>query len=254
MVTPGLNTLVALVRDNFTWLDGAALLWFAICSIGYAEVTNRAPTGSRNILNAIFEQRRRWMVTMAQRDVRVPDILILANFGQMTALFATTCVFILGGLAAVLLTGDAGRSAFQAMPLVGETTQIAWTAKLGVLAVLFISAFFKFIWAHRLNQYLGIAIGATPLCDDADAAGRDRQVRLATVLANRASINTYRGFHAFYFAVAALAWFFHAALFLLATTLVLGMLYRREYISRSARAIFEATTAAPPEDEKGPYV
>lgn len=228
------------VLRELTWLDYAALAWFAACQVGYGYWGGLRRKDEGSFVAAIFAQRAMWMQAMSVRDLRMSDMLILQSFNQMTGFFATTTVLTLGGLGALAFSGENARAALQSFPLIAETSINVWLVKLFVLIVLFISAFFKFVWAHRLNQYLAVAIGATPGPDSPNEAARHRQVRLATVLANRASINTYAGLHAYYFAIAALSWFVHAALFILATTLVVLALYRREHTSLSARAIRDA--------------
>lgn len=224
----------------FTLLDYAALAWFALCQLGYGHLVGMRRDQSGTFVNGIFAQRERWMRVMAGRELRMIDMMILQSFNQMTGFFATTSVLILGGLSALLGLGEAGRASLQSYPIIAETSIDAWVMKIGVLLVLFISAFFNFIWAQRLNQYLAVAIGATPMPDDVDQSTRSRQVELTTILANRASINSYRGMHAYYFAIAALTWFIHAGVFMVATTLVVLALYRREHISVASQAIRSA--------------
>ena len=45
------------------------------------------------------------------------------------------------------------------------------------------------------------------------------------------------GLRAFYYAIAGMAWFFHPVAFMLATSWILAILIRRDYFSRSRRAI-----------------
>ncbi len=237
---------------QFSWLDAIALAWFALCSIGYNRLMIRTSSSTRRFIDAVFAQRRRWMVEMAKRDLRMTDLLILASFNQMTAFFATTSVFILGALTAAAFSGDAFRQAHHDLGLGPDVTSAVWFTKIAVLEVLFLSAFFKFVWAHRLSQYMAVAIGATPQPGDPDTAARDAQVALATTLANRASVHTYSGLHAYYFGLAALAWFIHPVAFILATTLVTAALYRREYVSDAAQAIrVSAEAVAAPANERG---
>lgn len=232
------------VAGELSGLDYVAMFWFALCQLGYRWVTHRRGGQSLSFISAIMTQRRRWMQAMSERELRMVDIMISQSFNQMTGFFATTTVFILGSLAALLASGDNARTSLQSLALIGDTSVSVWTVKISALIVLFISAFFKFVWAHRLNQYLAVAIGATPAFDHPDGETRERQVVLATTLANRASVNTYAGLHAYYFAIAGLTWFIHAGVFIAATTVVVCVLYRREYISESARAIRDAAAGA----------
>ena len=93
-----------------------------------------------------------------------------------------------------------------------------------------------FVWAYRLNTYCAVLIGAVPGSANIDKNAEDQAER-AGKIANLASRHFNRGLRAFYFALAALAWVVHPVGFIITTTWVTVVLYRRDFRSRSQQII-----------------
>ena len=75
---------------------------------------------------------------------------------------------------------------------------------------------------------------------NADPPGRDARW---TTPASRAAEDFNRGLRAFYFALAAIAWFFHPWLSVAGSALVLYILYQRDFRSRTLHALAGPSTA-----------
>ena len=97
-------------------------------------------------------------------------------------------------------------------------------------------AYFKFTWAHRQYSLMLILIGATP--------DRSRRPDVLEAYAQKcARINTLagdefnRGIRSYYFGFAALGWFLHTAAFVALTVLILVVLWRRDFRSKTTRAL-----------------
>lgn len=123
------------------------------------------------------------------------------------------------------------------MEVVGElrysvqSTREIWELKLIALLLVFIYAFFKFTWSMRHFNYLSIMIGAAPSSRAPPEWSGSYAERAARVSSN--ATNTFnRGLRAYYFGLAFLSWFLHPLIFIVATALVVGVLYRREFMSR----------------------
>ena len=110
--------------------------------------------------------------------------------------------------------------------------------KILLMIVIFVYAFFKFTWAMRQFNFLSLMIGTAPAKSDEPAAIESFINRAAT-LASLAGENSNRGLRAFYFAMAAMSWFMHAVLFMAVSALVVGILYHREFRSRTLLALME---------------
>ncbi len=116
-------------------------------------------------------------------------------------------------------------------------TPFIWEAKQLLIMAILVYAFFKFAWAFRLSHYGSIMIGAMPNPDAAHSEECAHHAERTARLIGLAGEHSNSGIRSFYHAIAALAWFFHPLLFMLATTWVILILARRDFFSRSLRLI-----------------
>jgi uncharacterized membrane protein len=227
--------------DLFTPIDIAAFVYFFAAIALYRYLCAPDALGGRSMPGAIQAQRVRWMANMAMRgDHRTMDIILLNNLAQGNAFFASTTALIVGGMAAVMGSGDKAQAALERLPYAAMTSPILWELKLVTIIMIFVFAFFKFAWAFRLGHYTAIMIGAAPLLKTDDPAAKaacdDHAARTAR-LAGLSAEHSNSGLRAFYYAIAVLAWFYHPVAFIAATTWVLIILARRDYFSRSLAVI-----------------
>lgn len=220
-----------------TSLDFAALAWFAAAVALFDMLLKSPRCRARTIAGAIQTQREQWMRNMAGRENRLVDTGILQTLSHGNAFFASTSAIAIGGLAALMGSGDAAQGLIERIPYVAKSSGALFEIKLVLLATLFIFSFFKFAWAFRLSHYTGIMIGATPIPDGSNLAACEHHAKLTADLIGVAADHANTGLRSFYYAIAALAWFFHPLLFMLATTWVVMILVRREFFSRSYRII-----------------
>jgi uncharacterized membrane protein len=226
-------------------LDLIAFVVFAILICGYQIVSGYPPLVDRSIVSAIQVQRVAWMRLMAVRDVRIVDAQLLASLTQGNAFFASTSAIGIGGLAAMLGSGDQVQALFERLPYAARSTPVLWEVKLILMITLFIYAFFKFAWASRLSHYGAIMIGATPIADGNNHADCESHALRTAGLIGLAGEHSNNGLRAFYYAIAVLAWFYHPLAFIAATVWVLGIVVRRDFFSRSRRLIAGPKTARP---------
>ncbi len=76
-------------------------------------------------------------------------------------------------------------------------------------------------------------IGATPIFKVGNEPHCDAHAERTAKLIGIAAEHANSGLRSFYYAIAALAWFFHPWAFVAATTWVLVILIRRDFFSRS---------------------
>lgn len=217
-------------------IDIAAFFWFVLCWAGYS-VTARVPSlEQRSIVGAMQAQRLAWLHTMARRENRIVDAQVLGSLSQGNAFFASTSAIAIGGLATVTGSGDKAIAFLERIPLAAKGSPLLWELKIVLLIAIFMYAFFKFAWAFRLSHYTAIMIGATPQPEEADAATREAHAVRTAGLIGIAAEHANSGLRSFYYAMAAMGWFFHPLLFIISTTWVVLILLRRDFFSR-ARAI-----------------
>jgi len=218
-------------------LDAAALAFFLIVAGGYQLLLRYSSLRRRSITGAMLPHRMAWMLNMAKRDNRLMDAALLTNLSQGNAFFASTAAIAIGGLVTVLRYGDSARSMLANIPLTADTPAFLWEIKAMFLMAIFVYAFFKFAWAFRLTHYLCTMIGATPELDANNEPECQDFARRAGQLAAIMADHSASGLSSFYYAIAALAWFFHPVLFMIATAWVVAILVRRDFFSHSLKAI-----------------
>ena len=217
----------------FTLLDWMALAIFAACWLGYALVVDRVPSiRARSVIAAMDEHRRRWMLAAIDRDNRIADIAAIGNLMSSTSFLATTSIFLLGGLVAMLSAPDIGRRVVAALPWGEPPDEALWEVKIGLLLVIFINAFFELTWALRQFNYTSTLVMGMP-----QGAAAVPQAEAAARLASRGARHFNTGLRSYYFGLAALAWIIHPLALVLASLLVLRELHRREFRSAARDAL-----------------
>jgi uncharacterized membrane protein len=218
-------------------LDLIALAWFFLAFGGYQLISGRKSSERRSIVGAVQAQRVAWMRNLAIRDNRAIDAILIQALSQGNAFFASTSAIAIGGLTAVLGSGEQMRALLRRLPFATSDTTQLWELKALLLIAIFIYAFFKFAWAFRLSHYTAIMIGSMPVLTETNRPECDSHAERAARLIGIAADHTNGGVRSFYYAFAAMAWFFHPLLFMLATAWILAILIRRDFFSRSLRII-----------------
>jgi uncharacterized membrane protein len=105
--------------------------------------------------------------------------------------------------------------------------------KVLVLIGIFVYAFFRFSWSMRQYTFVALVIGAMPPPEEFASGRQDRQqtAERAGQLVGAAAETFNDGLRAYYFSFAAMAWFFSPLALVLATALVVMILYGREFKS-----------------------
>lgn len=209
-------------------LDFAAVGTIVVCwfLIGWMIEHPGARRPSVTIL--MSERRRDWMKVFVTRDPRIFDSQILGGLRQGTAFFASTCLLAIGGVLALVgntapLQGVAAEVSEMPVPV------LIWQLKLGLVALFLTNAFLKFVWANRVFGYCAVMMAAVPN-DPGDPATYPRAAQAAE-LNIRAAINFNRGLRGMYFALGALAWLLGAVALIIATVIVVWIVWSREFAS-----------------------
>jgi len=220
-----------------TPLDLIALAYFFLVIAFYRVISGSRWLEARSLIGAVQAQRVRWMLNMAGRENRMLDAILLGSLSQGNAFFASTSAIAVGGLAATMGSSDKVQAILGRLPYVAPATPLVWEAKQLLIMGILVYAFFKFAWAFRLSHYGSIMIGAMPEADAAHGEECRLHAERTARLIGLAGEHSNSGIRSFYHAIAALAWFFHPLLFMLATTWVIMILVRRDFFSRSLRLI-----------------
>ena len=119
-----------LLRSLLTPLDMAALAFYFISMIAYRTFTDRMPSmRQRNLVGAVQRQRDMWLRNMSRRDNRNMDIILLGTVGQGNAFFASTTAIAIGGIAALMGSGERAQSMLEKLPLVAKANGFSPTTR-----------------------------------------------------------------------------------------------------------------------------
>lgn len=213
-------------------LDLVALGWFCCCWFGYTFYAEYMRDHSDNLLQIMNQYRLRWMQQMLKRGNRMADETAIGNLLRSIAFFASTSILILAGLVSLLGQQEQVTSVVQTLPYSTSSSVLLWEVKVLLLALIFIYGFFKFTWSLRQYNYAAIFVVAAPLEHEHQDYHDDIARSGARLLANAAR-HFNMGLRAYYYGLAALAWFIHPGLFMLTSVIVVLIMYRREFHSRA---------------------
>lgn len=222
-----------------TWLDVLAFVYFVAAWVGYAAFATRHGATVPSLQTSMDGFRRVWMVRMIERDNRMVDVNVMRNLTRSSQFFASTTMLILGALVALMGYVQQALDVVSGLPFTVKGTQRAIEIKILLLVVIFVYAFFKFSWGIRQLNFCSVLVGAAPKPPQSDPEQHAADINRITRITSSASVNFNNGLRAYYFGLAALAWFLHPWLMVVATTWVVYVLYRREFRSKTLQALIE---------------
>jgi uncharacterized membrane protein len=218
-------------------IDFAAFAWLFVCWLGYTYFADHFRQDRRTLVSTLHEYRVLWMRRMLERDIRTGDVNIVASLIHSDSLFATTSMFVLAGLVTILGTLDRARAVVSELSFAVQASKELWEVKVLLLVLIFVYAFFKFVWSLRQFNFALVMIGAAPMPEEVNAPDRADYPERAARLITRGVNTLNRGLRAYYFGLATLAWFIQPGLFAVASIWVVLVLYRREFRSITLRTL-----------------
>ena len=215
------------------WTDWLAMAVFFGAWMLYAWYAQRGHKGGTTLLSRTNRYRHYWLLQATYREPRILDGIIQQALSSTPSFFSSTTIIIIGGVFALLGVTERANELVSELPFAQATPVAVFDLKVLVLLTIFVYAFFRFTWAMRLNTFVALAIGAMPPGADFAAAKFDRDVhaRRASRLVGLAAEAFNSGLRAYYMSFAVIAWFFSSTAFMVASLLVVGVLYRREFQS-----------------------
>ncbi|MDP1536498.1 MAG: DUF599 domain-containing protein [Burkholderiales bacterium] len=228
---------------SLTWLDIAACVFFALSWAGYATFALWRAKSVPTLHSAMDGYRRQWMVRMIERDNRMVDVNIMRNLVRSSQFFASTTMLVLGALIALLGYVQQAMDVVSGLPFTVKASTRLLEIKVVLLVLIFVYAFFKFSWAIRQLGFCSTLIGAAPQQPAENPEQYAVEINRVTLVTSYAGTNFNDGLRAYYFALAAMTWFLHPYLMLIATAWVVYVLYHREFESRTLYALTRDDTS-----------
>ncbi len=178
--------------------------------------------------------RAKWMEVLLTRPNRIVDAQILTMLQQSSRYFSSGMMIAIGAVIALMSRPDL-QSEFESIFHV-DIAQSLWNLKLFFTGLVLAGGFFKFLWASRVFGYCAIVLAAIPEIENTEAT---REAQRATKLNVAASKSFNRGLRAIYYALASLCWLLGALPLIIATLIVTGIVWRREFRSQTRHALLE---------------
>jgi len=224
---------------GFTSIDMLAIGFFFCSWVGHFWIINSSPLRSRTITHHMNVMRVRWMRALMHRDPKMFDALIQNQFQQGVLFFASTSILIVGALLAGLGATDKAIDMLTDLPFSTTNSRTVWEVKVVLITCIFVFSFFKFAWSHRQFNYVTIIAGAVPPPEKLNKEQKETYAQKMAAVHALAAMHFTTGLNAYFFALAAFAWFLNAWAFIIATLWVTAVLYRRAFASRFMNIISE---------------
>lgn len=229
--------------SDYSIINIGAIIWFCSAWAGYAYFAKYKARQGVNLSSALNRQRLNWMEQVIEREHRVMDASLVANLERNTSFLASTSILVLAGLLTALSIVDNISHVLQSLPFytLKENSVIWVQVKILILVVIYVYAFFALTWSMRQYGFASVMIGSAP---SSETAARDKELKTKYMYASSKVIDmaghAYNyGLRAYYFSLAILPWFLSPWLFVLSTSLVVLVLYMREFHSRPYHVIRE---------------
>jgi uncharacterized membrane protein len=226
-----------------TLLDVCALIFFLACWMGYPAFAAWRGAHLPSLAKEMNVRRRRWISRMIERENRMTDVNIVRNLARSSQFFASTTMLILGALVALMGYTEKAATVMAELPFTVRTSERLWEIKVLLLIVIYVYTFFKLSWSIRQFNYCSTLVGGAP-AHTPDPEQHADEIDTITHIISFASENFNNGLRSYYFSLAALAWFVQPWLMMATTIWVVGVLYAREFNSRTLQEL-TAKPAAP---------
>lgn len=220
---------VLIFQNQWDWV---ALGWFVAVWAGYTAYARRAAVHRDSLTATLYAYRIDWMRNMLNHENRITDVALLGNLSSMVNFLATTTILVLAGIVTMISSTEKVLSVLENHTFVVPATREEVQFKLLVLAIIFVFAFFKFTWSMRQHTFCNIVMGALPIVKVGEETDEHHQLaEYAARISDRAGNEFNYGLRSYYFALAVLAWFLGPWVFIAVTTMMIYILYRREFQS-----------------------
>jgi uncharacterized membrane protein len=215
------------------WQDWLAIVWFFGCWLTYSWFARHESVRRPSILRATNRYRHFWMLQATGRDPRVLDGIITQNLSSTPSFFSSTTIIIIGGLFALMGTTDRASELVREIPFAVQTSVLIFDLKVLLMIGIFVFAFFRFSWSMRQYTFAALLIGSLPSPQDFESGKFDRETFAARAshMVGLAAETFNDGLRAYYMSFALMAWFFSSTAFMIATAVVVLILYKREFRS-----------------------
>jgi uncharacterized membrane protein len=218
-------------------IDLIALSTFFLSWSGYTWFARKRAKTTNCIARCLHQHRIHWMYETITREVRVGEAALLSNLERNIAFFASSTLLILAGILTLFAKIDTLEGVIYSMPYADHVSHLTFQIKLSLLAFIFVLSFFQFTWSMRQYGFVNVMVGAAPIDTSGVNDNLKAYAKQMAIVQDQAAHSYNYGLRSYYFALAAICWFFHPFLFITMSIWVVYTLYMREFNSKSVKAI-----------------
>lgn len=222
---------------NFSLINIIALVCFVCCWFGYTVFARKKAKTTNCIARCLHQHRIHWMYEIMTKELKVGEAALLANLERNIAFFASSTLLVLAGVLTLFAQVEKLEAVITSIPYAEAPFHSVIQLKLGLLAFIFVLAFFQFTWSMRQYGFLNVMVGAAPHDESGKNENLKKYAKQMAVVQDQAAHSYNYGLRSYYFSIAAICWFFHPVLFILASLFVVYTLYMREFQSKAVKAI-----------------
>ncbi|MFT6437428.1 MAG: putative membrane protein [Candidatus Azotimanducaceae bacterium] len=222
------------------WFDAFALGYMFLLWISYAQYAkHRAKQGHKQSLSHSMRLHRvRWVTQMLNREIRVTDAALLASQERVVGFFASTTLILLAAVFTAVSASEQIAELTGELPFSVEQTTTQIQTKFILISVMLIYAFFQLTWSLRQYGFVAVLMGAAPMPeDDFSDDDRARFVQQMARLMDVAGHDNNAGLRTYYFCIAMVFWMLNPYFYIAATTLIIAVLARREFKSKTVKTL-----------------
>lgn len=234
---------------EFTTLQILSFIWFITSWTGYSLFARRQAKKMNSLSSVLYRYRKEWVLKLSNSGMSEVDSELLGSLERQVSFMASTSLLILASLVTVLSAASDEFMNMSSISFVEPVSLEIVQLKLLLMIFIFVYGFFTFSWALRQYGFCFILFGSSfntvryyreSEDDKYMARAVPRDFKAVAKVLDRAAHSYNYGIRAYYFAMAALAWFINDWFFMAACAVIIGVLYRREFKSSSLQAMVDA--------------
>ena len=233
-----------------------SFFWFLSCWLGYSLFARKQAKKRNSLSSVLYRYRKEWVLKLSKSGMSEVDSDLLGSLERQVSFMASTSLLILASLVTVLSAASEDFMDMSSLQFVDDISLEIVQMKLLLMIFIFVYGFFTFSWALRQYGFCFILFGSSFNTvryykdnDKYQAQTVPRDFKAVAKVLDRAAHSYNYGIRAYYFAMAALAWFINDWCFIAACAVIIFVLYRREFKSSSLQAMVDARQISNVHDE-----
>lgn len=197
---------------------GVLVLYHLLLLRGIRRASGRTAIGHAR------RSRRLWVASVMAERRDILAVQTLRNWSMASSFLASTAVLLTIGLLSFLLRFDEVPMVLHELNFLGSTDKPIFTAKVLLLVVCFLTAFFNFSLSLRYFNHVALDVTVP------SAVAGEGAADIATSLFDRGADHYTLGMRSYYIALPVTLWFFGPIWLLAAALTLVAVLYRLDHL------------------------